>query len=423
MSILSICDNGDVLSVLRIVNIVITIIRIVVPIILILSLMLNYMNAVKDNDSDALAKANRLLVPKILATVLVFLIPTFVNLIVEVVDPGNKTYLSCLNDATEENINAAYRLVVEKYIDATRESLKLTDYQLAENALTKVKNEADKQELSQELDSLKHYIDIRERIYKLASNFKRDEFKKLKEEIEAITDEEMKEKLLETFKEAIGTKGSLLEYKTDPNDELYRNLRNFNGKTLKSVLNENGSSVEKLESQIAAAVEGVGVGTREAPAAAALTLIETLANYGYRINYDWGGKWYKLGVDGNWGKKITPLYCDSHPNPDRCKTQLIWKGFDCSGFVNWALIQGFNDPNYSKQYTEDSGAISLAGKTEAICDVGDTLVNDDHITLVVGTDDSRKSYIIAESTGGGVKLSYYNYNNSSYYCRKIKYSN
>ena len=154
-----------------------------------------------------------------------------------------------------------------------------------------------------------------------------------------------------------------------------------------------------------------------------MTLIETLANYGFRINYDWGGKWYKIGVDGNWGKKITPLYCDSHPNPDRCKTQLIWKGFDCSGFVNWALIQGFNNAQNKTQYTEDSGAIPLRGQTTAICNIGDVVVNDDHITLVAGHDDEKKKYIIAESTGGGVKLSYYDYNNAAYYCRHIQYSN
>ena len=423
MSILGICDDGSVLSVLRIANIVLTIIRIVVPIILIVSLMINYMSAVKNNDSDALAKANKLLVTRIIAAVLVFLIPTFVRVIINVVDPGNRTYFSCLNDATKENISAAYRVRTEKYIDMARESLKQSDYQLALNSLDNVTEEADRAELKAELEELHKYIDIRERIYALAKSFDREKYKALRKEIEELTDDEMKERLLEILKEAIGSKGSLAQYKMNPNDELYRNLRNFSGKTLKSVLEENGSSVEKLEAQIAAAVEEVGVGTREAPVAAAMTLIETLANYGFRINYDWGGKWYKIGVDGNWGKKITPLYCDSHPNPDRCKTQLIWKGFDCSGFVNWALIQGFNNAQNKTQYTEDSGAIPLRGQTTAICNIGDVVVNDDHITLVAGHDDEKKKYIIAESTGGGVKLSYYDYNNAAYYCRHIQYSN
>ena len=420
MSILSICDNGDVLSVIRIVNVIIQIIRIAVPILLILSAMIGYMNAVKDNDE--LAKTSKLLVAKLVAAILVFFIPTFVRIIVDAMGADN-TYAACLNDATEERISAAYREVAEKRIDIAKKSLSRADYNTAKQAVMKVKGEADRAELEQELADLLNYIEIRERIYKLAANFNRDDYLKLKEDIEKITDEEMKERLLDEMKEAIGNKGSLAQYIQDPNDPLYRNLKNFSGTTLKQVLERNGSSVEKLEFQIQQAVMGVGVGTREAPAAAAFTLMETLANYGYRINYDWGGKWYHIGVDGNWGKRITPQYCDSHPDPDRCKTNLIWKGFDCSGFVNWALIQGFQDENYKRQYTEDSGAIPLAGKTTAVCDIGDVVVNDKHITLVVGHDDANKRYLIAESTGGGVKLSYYNYNNSAYYCRHIKYSN
>ena len=77
MMILHICDLPDVLSVFRILNIVITIIKIVVPIILIVSLSINYLNAVKSNDYDALAKANKQLVPKIVAVVLIFYIPIF----------------------------------------------------------------------------------------------------------------------------------------------------------------------------------------------------------------------------------------------------------------------------------------------------------------------------------------------------------
>ena len=423
MNIMGICDDGDVLSTLRIVNIVLTIIRITVPIMLILSLMIGYMNAVKDNDKDALAKANKSMVTKIIAAVLVFLIPTFVHVIVNTVDPGNRSYFSCLNDATKENISAAYRVTTEKYIDIARESLKQTDYQLALSSLDKVINESDKAELKKELEELKYYIDLRERIYTLGRSFDRDKFRELKAEIEAISDTDMQDKLLDILHEVIGSKGSLAQYNMDPNAEIYRNLRNFSGKTLKSVLEDNGSSVEKFEAQIAAAVQEMGVGTREAPVAAALTLIETLANYGYRINYDWGGKWYHVGVDGNWGKRINPQFCDSHRDPDRCKTQLIWKGFDCSGFVNWALIQGFNNPQNKTQYTEDSGAIPLRGQTTGICNVGDVVVNDDHITLVVGHDDEKKKYIIAESTGGGVKLSYYDYNNASYYCRHIAYLN
>ena len=50
MLITSICDNAEILSVIRIVKIIITIIKIVVPIILMVSLSINYLIAVKSSD-------------------------------------------------------------------------------------------------------------------------------------------------------------------------------------------------------------------------------------------------------------------------------------------------------------------------------------------------------------------------------------
>ena len=423
MSILDICENADVLKVLRLVNIVITIIKIAVPIMLILSLSINYLNALKDNDADALAKANKMAVPKIIAAVLVFFIPTFVLLIVDTVDPGNRTYISCLNDASLENISEAKRYTAEKYLDKLRESLSRSDYETAKSSIEKIKDQNVKDELTRELNELEQYVKINETISELVNNFDKQKFDQVKTDISLISDSEAKNKLNQILESSFGSKADMSDYELDPNSELYRNLKTLSGTKLSAVLNSNGSSVEKLNSQIANAVKEAGIGTRRAPVVAALTLIDTLAYYGYKINYDWGGKWYHIGVDGNWGTKISPVYCDTHPNPERCRKELVWKGFDCSGFVNWALEQGFNDTSYPIQYTALGNATSLNGKTTAICKIGDVLVNSTHIVLVVGTNDAKKSYIVAESSGGGVKLSYYNYNSSSYYCRHIDYKN
>ena len=144
--------------------------------------------------------------------------------------------------------------------------------------------------------------------------------------------------------------------------------------------------------------------------------------YGYRINYEWGGKWHKVGINPNIGVPITPCCCQTHPDPDYCNRTYVYKGFDCSGFVNWSLVNGFRDSSNPTEYTTKSG-ISLAGKNEAVCDTGDVLVSDTHIVLVIKPVDEMKSYLIAESTGVGVKLSYYAYNNLTYSCKKINYSN
>ncbi len=423
MTVLNICDNGDVLSIIRIIKIVINIIRIVVPIILIISISLTLVSVVKDKESDALNKSFKGIISKSIAAILVFLIPTFVNILANISD-SDQSYLSCIKVATSENILAAYRLQAEKLIDNASESLTNSDYMLAKSAINKIKDESVKKELLDELDVIGEYIALRNEIYLLAKDYDREKYNELKKKLEAISDEKVRERLLQELKEAIGKNGSMDQFITDPNDPLYRNLKNFSGTTLSDVLARNGSSVEKLNLQIQEAVEQFGVGTREAPVAAALTLIQTLAEYGYRINYYWGGKWYNIGVNGSWGAPTSPISCDTHPNPDGCRQTMIWKGLDCSGFANWALIQGFQDNHIPVQRTRFNGTeISLAGQSSAVCDIGDVMVSGGHIVLVAGIEEDNKRYLVAESTGGGVKLSYYPFNSYQYKCRKIDYSN
>ena len=62
MNILSLCQNGDVLSVFRIINIVILFIKIIVPIILIVNGMLTIMKTIKVGEEDLLASAKKQLV-------------------------------------------------------------------------------------------------------------------------------------------------------------------------------------------------------------------------------------------------------------------------------------------------------------------------------------------------------------------------
>ena len=421
MNILIICSNGDVLSVLRIIKIAINLIRIIVPIILIISISICLIRAIKDKESDLLNKSLKSIVAKSIAAILVFMIPTFVNILANI-SSGDETYLSCLNMATKEYILEAYVNHARTLIELARATLNNSDYNEALVAIRRVKDEKMQEELMEEISDVREFVELRNEIHLLAKEYDKDKYLELKEKIEEIQDEDLRDKLLEELKKTVGSKGSLEQFILDPNDPLYRNLKHFDGMSLKSMLLSKGSSVEKLEMLIEKNVDSVGVGTREAPAVAALTLIETLAGYGYRINYEWGGKWHKVGINPNIGVPITPCCCQTHPDPDYCNRTYVYKGFDCSGFVNWSLVNGFRDSSNPTEYTTKSG-ISLAGKNEAVCDTGDVLVSDTHIVLVIKPVDEMKSYLIAESTGVGVKLSYYAYNNLTYSCKKINYSN
>lgn len=225
------------------------------------------------------------------------------------------------------------------------------------------------------------------------------------------------------------------EFPLNPNDELYQNLEFIINRPLSSILEENGTSVEEFNNYLANIVETSGVGTREAVVNVGVSLIGSLANMGYKLNYQWGGKYYAPGVNANFGEQRSTGICASYGklyNIDKCLTHYKWASFDCSGFVNWALLNGFGLSGYrelegrgiyAKTQTHLADRVDL-NPNKAVCQAGDVLIKPGaHIVLIVGTDDSKNSYIVAESTGsnintktGGVKLSYYNYAASGYFC-------
>ena len=198
--ILDICDNVDVLKIMRIINIIVTIIKISVPIILIISAMLDYMKAVKDNDE--LAKTSKLIVTKLVAAILVFLIPTFVNIIARVMN--NTSYLSCLPLGTIEGISKAYEETARTYIENAKKTYKESDYNLALNAIYKVEDEKIRKELLSELNEVEKVINIRKKIDELNKKYDYDKYLEIKKEIESLTDENIKKELLKLLDSNVG---------------------------------------------------------------------------------------------------------------------------------------------------------------------------------------------------------------------------
>ena len=127
VNILGICQNGDVLSAFRIVNMVILIIKIVVPILLILTGMITLMNTIKVGNEDLLAKSKKQLVSNCIAAIVIFLIPTLVNVIVKT-NGAENGYKACLTSATEEGITYAYITTADTLVAKAEETKTYNDY-------------------------------------------------------------------------------------------------------------------------------------------------------------------------------------------------------------------------------------------------------------------------------------------------------
>ena len=219
------------------------------------------------------------------------------------------------------------------------------------------------------------------------------------------------------------------EYPITPDDELYANLSFLINQSFPDFLASRGTSQADFDAYLTKKINEAGVGTREGVVSAAVTLIGSLADLGVKLNYQWGGKYAQIGTNANWGSEanmswLCDNYADAGYDKSVCTNNYKWHSFDCSGFVNWALVNGMQD-TVATQYTSTSGGKALSSST-AVCDPGGTLVSEGHIVLVVGIDDANKRYIVAESTGsrlatgvGGVKLSYYSYGASGYVCKNL----
>ena len=155
MYIGNICDVPDIMKILRIVNIILTIIRIAIPIILIVSVMLDYMHAIKDNDE--LAKTSKLAVKKLAAALLVFLIPTFVKTIANVI--GTTEYTHCLGTITKEQIVAAYNEVENDLVEKAEQSLDINDYNNAKIYLNNITDDEARKDYLARLEVVKAQID------------------------------------------------------------------------------------------------------------------------------------------------------------------------------------------------------------------------------------------------------------------------
>ena len=95
MSILNICEDADVLSVIKIIKLIIDSFRIIVPILLLVSLSIDFLKATALHDSDMLKKASKLAITKGIAVVIIFFVPTIVNMII-LTASSDDTYKVCL---------------------------------------------------------------------------------------------------------------------------------------------------------------------------------------------------------------------------------------------------------------------------------------------------------------------------------------
>ncbi|MBO5120101.1 MAG: C40 family peptidase, partial [Bacilli bacterium] len=128
--------------------------------------------------------------------------------------------------------------------------------------------------------------------------------------------------------------------------------------------------------------------------------------YKIKLPYWWGGKSWEYGADKSWGIYKTK-YSDTYD------VWYYYYGLDCSGFTTWAYVNAGYDINrgqYPWFWSFDKYALKKDNG-----DVGDFIVSDGHVKLIVGKTDT--GFICAEAAGKGpgMCLSNHSYSKTSGY--------
>ena len=193
--ILNICDSADILKVMRIIKIVIIALQILVPIILIVVSMISFTKAVASGENKKAINSFKL---KLLAAVIIFLVPTFVNLLFKLVDQEN-VYYSCIQNATKEGISRAYSNIAIEQLNNAISSLNSTDYNLAVNSIKDIEDKNMQAELLIKAGALKKYVEINSEISDLINKYDKEKYEKVGKNINSISDENIKKKLLDRY--------------------------------------------------------------------------------------------------------------------------------------------------------------------------------------------------------------------------------
>lgn len=86
-----------------------------------------------------------------IAAVIIFLVPTLVNVLSRLSTKDGNSYLSCLKNATIENINQAYITQAEALLASSEENLNYNGYYSALTVVSKIKDRELKKKYNEKL--------------------------------------------------------------------------------------------------------------------------------------------------------------------------------------------------------------------------------------------------------------------------------
>lgn len=439
-NIAHICQIDSFAKIIKIISLLINIIRIAVPIILIIATMLKLLSAVSGG-ADAFEKVKKVIITNVIAAVLIFLIPTFVNIITRLTGTYD-TYQVCLKssenpitpkpivpkDDEEETVDKTAPKITAinhkaAYVTVSAETGS-TGAPIAGYYFTTSSNKPTGYEFEWVLKST-NYLEIA----KLPGNY----YVYVKDANNKISSAS---NLTITWEEL---------YNDGPKSRDDKNYPPIVGK-IDTVLKTKNDSLASLNDFIAWSVRSAGLFTKEGVATAGISAQNYLhAKHNIHISYISNvycfGQRYNVvfGADPDWGEVITMGHIDRSKRDIATSKGIkgyclgLYGGQDCQSFFGWSVHNGgFLATNTHGGYvgqgkgTEEScGRNCNKDKMFAIYNslvLADELINSDHVMMFLAHYDDNHDgqndgvYIFEAYTRVGIrKWSYDELYSSNYF--------
>ena len=198
MFILSACDDGSVLTTIRILLIVFDVIKSVVAMIIIILGIKDFIGVTTNGKDEKLFDAFKMLIRRIIAGLVVFFIPTIIGGVLNSIDAELYAYNECILKATPEEIQNAYYKKAKQMIKGAKDDLDSNQYADAKAYLDFVTDSGKKKELETELKEVDGYISLYNEISAMNDP---KQYDGLKERVNKVSDSSVKTKLLAHLEE------------------------------------------------------------------------------------------------------------------------------------------------------------------------------------------------------------------------------
>jgi hypothetical protein len=154
----AICGNAEILSAIRLVEVILNIIRFVIPGLLVFSFTIDLLDAARRRNDDKFRIAKKSAYKKSVAAIIIFLIPFMARAAIVLIDE-NSSYEDCRPYAVAENINAANIKEANRLLSIMRKERSNDYYDETKKVINKISTAEIKTKYLNELEALGYTIE------------------------------------------------------------------------------------------------------------------------------------------------------------------------------------------------------------------------------------------------------------------------